>query len=305
MVNLRISCTIAFFPVTPIINSAAVVCNDAGGANQILAMISAGHINVKSAYLRGPALKLSSGIISEDKYVSSVEHALQNASTVVTGTGWGDLEHLTRSLAMQQGIFSIAVLDHWINYAARFERRGKIILPDELWVVDEYAMEIARDIFPDVCIKLQKDYYAEQQISQIKPFENVVNNELLYLLEPFSSNWGLGELGEFQALRYFLMNLKKINLPDVARISLRLHPSDLPDKYIDFLSNAHPWPVTFDTGTLSEAISRSKWVAGCQTYALTLALRAGRIVYGTLPPWAPPCVLPHTGIIHIKDLEIS
>ena len=60
-----------------------------------------------------------------------------------------------------------------------------------------------------------------------------------------------------------------------------------------------------DKGSLSDALSRAKWVAGCQTYAMTLALKAGRIVFGTLPPWAPVCVLPHEGIIHLKDMVVQ
>jgi hypothetical protein len=256
--------------------------------------------------MEGPALSLSIDVLSQETYASNLDVALQKIGIVITGTGWAsDLEYTARSLAKQRGVYSIAVLDHWVNYAERFNRSGKIVLPDELWVVDEYAMEIARQTFPGIPISLKQDLYANQQLKQVLPLSDVIYNELLYLLEPARSDWGYGEAGEFQALRYFFSHLPNLGLPDNTQIRLRSHPSDSPGKYNEFLSMEHTNSVILDTGSLPEALSRSKWVAGCQTYALTLALKAGRTVYGTLPPWAPPCVLPHKGLIHIKDFANS
>jgi hypothetical protein len=281
-----------------------IVCHDAGGANQILAMVSSGNIGVETAYMEGPALSLWTRLMSNRTLAASLDQALGQAKTLMTGTGWSStLEYRARKLAKRRGIFSISVLDHWTNYSARFERDGEVVLPDELWVVDEYALERARSTFPELPIVLKQDCYAEQQLLEILPLSLVNSNELLYLLEPARSDWGRGEVGELQALRYFLERLPDLNLPSDTRICLRPHPSDPPGKYAEFLSIQNPFSLFLDKGDLAQALSRARWVAGCQTYALTLALKAGRRVYGTLPPWAPACRLPHRGLIHLREMS--
>jgi hypothetical protein len=280
-----------------------IVCHDAGGANQILAMVCAANLCGISVYMEGPAKILWDAAFSGGHSSSNLSDLLANAKTLVTGTGWAsNLEHEARVQARDRGIYSIAVLDHWTNYAERFDRDSVEVLPDEIWVVDECALRLARKIFPSVKIMLFPDCYADQQARRIAPLSAVVKNELLYLLEPMRSGWGHDELGEFQALHYFFENLKQLALPEDTVIRLRPHPSDPAGKYDGFLAVPHQHQVLMDSGDLTEALSRARWVAGCQTYAMTLALKAGRIVYCSLPPWAPACKLPHKGLIHIKDL---
>lgn len=280
-----------------------VVCHDAGGANQILAMVRAGYFAEISVYLEGPAKDLWDPTRSNNRFCSNLSELVTNVQTVVTGTGWAsNLEHEARLTATARGVYSIAVLDHWTNYADRFSRYNVEVLPDEIWVVDEYALRLAREIFPSVKITLFPDYYANQQTRRIAPLSAVVKNELLYLLEPMRSDWGHDEPGEFQALKYFFKNVQQLALPDDTVIRLRPHPSESTGKYDDFLAVPRHHQVLMDPGNLTEALSRARWVAGCQTYAMTLALKADRKVYCSLPPWAPACKLPHEGLIHIKEL---
>lgn len=283
-----------------------VCCHDAGGANQLLALISAEDLNVASAFMEGPAINLWGQMFPEKKLCSNLEEIFDKTKCIITGTGWeSDLEHRARQLANQNGIFSISVLDHWSNYADRFKRNGEIVLPDQLWVFDKYSLQLAIQDFPDLPVVLKQGYYVKQQLSNVLSLNPDQPNELLYLLEPSRSNWGRVEVGEFQALRYFLDRFSELNLPKNTKICLRPHPSDSPGKYDEFVLADGQWPMFIDKGSLSDALSRSKWVAGCQTYAMTLALKAGRIVFGTLPPWAPVCVLPHEGIIHLKDMVVQ
>lgn len=280
-----------------------IVCHDAGGANQILAMCDETELAGAKAYMEGPASDLWRKKFPSRSIASNLAELLAKTQTLITGTGWASrLEHDARIAARQLGIRSIAVLDHWTNYRERFMRDGKLVLPDEIWVVDAYAMEIARQTFPDLPICQKPDRYAEQQIRGITSVSEVEGNELAYLLEPARSDWGRGEPGEFQALRYFLAQLPQLGLPEDTIIRLRPHPSDPPGKYAPFLNTARPWPVLREDGDLTATLSRARWVAGCQTYALTVALKAGRTVFCSLPPWAPACVLPHAGLIHLKDV---
>jgi len=283
-----------------------IVCHDAGGANQIIAMLRGQSLEQVFGYMEGPALPLWSLAFPQHPLASTLEALINTVSSIVTGTGWASsLEHDARKAARKRKIRSIAVLDHWTNYAERFIREGETVLPDEIWVVDHYAEQLARRLFPWVVVRQLEDYYAEQQIEGIVPISVSTSNELLYLLEPARSDWGRDEPGEFQALRFFVACLPQLGLPEGTSISLRPHPSDLPGKYDAFLGQVGGIRVSYASGTLAEAISRSRWVAGCQTYAMTLALRAGRVVYGALPRWAPPCSLPHGGIVHLKGIMPS
>ena len=283
-----------------------VVCHDAGGANQIIAMLREENLEKVFGYVEGPARSLWNLAFPQHPPVSSLEVLLSKASSVITGTGWtSSLEYDARKSAKKRGVHSIAVLDHWVNYAERFIRNEETVLPDEIWVVDQYAERLAGRMFPGLIVRRLKDYYADQQIEGIAPLSTATPNELLYLLEPARSDWGKGEPGEFQALRYFLLCLPQLGLPEGIAIVLRPHPSDPSGKYDAFLGQVGGVQVRYASGTLAEGISRSRWVAGCQTYAMTLALRAGRVVYGALPSWAPPCSLPHEGIVHLKDMMSS
>jgi hypothetical protein len=53
---------------------------------------------------------------------------------------------------------------------------------------------------------------------------------------------------------------------------------------------------------MAAAISQADIVAGVESFALTLALAAGRTVYSSLPPWAPALRLPQEGIRQIRRL---
>jgi len=279
-----------------------VVCHDAGGTNQIVAMLKKLYLKPAWVVAEGPAAEIWANNFHNSNFADSFLWN-KNVSAVITGTGWAsDLEHRARSEACQLGILTIAVMDHWTNYKMRFFRNGKEVLPDEFWVVDDYAEEKIRYFFPHKSVLSIPDYYAERELAKLNPINKDTPDVLLYLAEPMRSDWGKGEPGEFQALRYFLDRLPFIGIPPNTKICLRLHPSENPDKYDRFLHSSGDFPVRKALGSLSENLSDCRWVAGCQTYAMTLALRSGRKVFGSLPPWAPPCALPHQNIIHIKNL---
>lgn len=301
MGSRKISCITGCFVAIDCSKPIGIVCHDAGGANQIIAMLRGQSLEQVSAYVEGPARSLWNQTFPKHPPAGTLEALVSSAASLITGTGWASsLEHEARKAANRYRIRSIAVLDHWTNYAERFNRDGETVLPDEIWVVDRYAEQLARCLFPEIAVYLHKDCYAEQQIEGVAPISVTTPNELLYLLEPARSEWGRGEPGEFQALRFFLDCLPDLGLPGGTSICLRPHPSDPPGKYDAFLGMVGGVQVRLASGSLADAISRSRWVAGCQTYAMTLALGAGRVVYGSLPPWAPSCALPHENIVHLK-----
>lgn len=285
----------------------AVVCHDAGAGNVVIAGLLETGRSDWQAYMRGPAEKLWKAAYPEVSLCDKLESTLDGAELLITGTGWGgDIEHEARRLAQSSGIRSVAVIDHWVNYAERFNRHGETVWPDEFWVTDDYAMEIAQYTFPGQPVIKIPNRYIENQLHEIAQEINSSTPELLYVLEPIRSDWGRGTPGEFQALDYFISCLPQLGLPSATVIRLRPHPSDALGKYNNWVACHPTLNIQIDYSlSIAQSMGRSSWVAGCESFALVLALMAGRNVFCTLPPWAPACRLPHRGLKHIKSQSLE
>jgi len=286
----------------------AVVAHDAGAANHIFAWLrTSGHPNIIPC-LAGPALTLWKQEYGKHPQTELAD-AVAGSKTLLSGTGWAShVEHDARRLARQLGIKSIAVIDHWTNYRERFIRDGHEVLPDEIWVSDAYAREMAETIFPNIKIVQQPNAYLAYLVSEVERIEQSgtpeADDRLLYVLEPIRQAWGDSELaGEFAALDYFVENLHCLQLGKDVQIRLRPHPSDPTGKYDQWIRKQGNPNIMLDCApTLAESLAWSTLVAGCQTYAMVTALAAGRKVICSIPPWAPPCVLPHPEIIKLSAL---
>jgi hypothetical protein len=181
-------------------------------------------------------------------------------------------------------------------------------LPDELWVVDDYAEAQARDCFPGISVVKYSNLYLDGLVQQVAslnpPPAREFPSNILYVLEPIRKKWGTDErAGEVQAFEYFLSYLSGIGPNDAFRIVLRPHPSDFIGKYDCWLSDYPDFDLTIDPITpLQNQIAWADWVVGCETFALIIALSAGRVAVSCLPPWAPECHLPQRELRHLRDL---
>lgn len=293
----------------------AIVAHDAGAANHIIAWFKyLAHqqtepinrsINVCAA---DPALSLWLSAFPNSK-ISTLPDSLADAKLLISGTGWqSDLEHDARKLARNLGIKAIAVIDHWTNYRDRFIRNGEEVLPDEIWVTDIYAQKLAEDHFPDLSIVQLPNLYLENIVAEVHLQEASVipftSTRLLYVLEPIRQVWGNGDqLGEFQALDFFIENINLLELGEQITIKLRPHPSDRLSKYNQWIESKPNFDISLDdSSTLAEAIAWSNVVVGCQTYAMVVALEASRRVICSIPPKLATCVLPQTNIIKLADI---
>ena len=283
----------------------AVVCHDAGAANVVIAALLETGRRDWRAYMKGPAKKIWESAFPEVILYDSIEQAIEGSELLISGTGWAsNIEHESRRVAKSKTVKSIAVMDHWVNYAERFVRNGEQILPDEFWVTDKYALKLVLDTFPSKFALQVPNYYLEKQLRDIALLDKPSNPELLYILEPIRSNWGRNIPGEFQALEYFISKFPQLGVPKETVICLRPHPSDLEGKYHDWIKSHSDMNIKLDNSiSITESLGRAKWVAGCESFALALALMAGRTVYCTLPSWAPLCRLPHSGLIQLRALS--
>lgn len=275
----------------------AVVCHDAGAANLILPMIGGESV---LPVMSGPAADLWRARFGTTATLSA-EEAIERAAAVLTGTGWAsEEEHRARKLANSRGLRTVAVIDHWVNYRERFVRNGEEVLPDEIWVTDDYAAALARSEFPAIPIHLKANLYLEEQLAKV-PALHDTDQEVLFVAEPVRSDWGRGSPGEFQALDYFMDRRSEVGIPESAAVRIRPHPSDPPDKYDAWITR-HPGACLDRSGDLAAALAGARWIVGCESYALVVALAAGRLAISALPPCAPPCRLPHKDIVRLATL---
>jgi hypothetical protein len=289
-----------------------IVSHDAGGAENVAAYLAAQNEMETLFVLAGPAIKVFERRMGDIK-IADLEEAIAACDWCLCGTGWqSDLEWKAIASAHKAGKRTIAFLDHWVNYRERFTRNGQEVLPDEIWVADEYAKKMAEQIFPDLIIKQQQDWRLEMLNSEIKSLEIEQPahgfTHILYVLEPIREAWGLLEKpGEFMALDYFIEHKDRLDLCADLLIRIRPHPSDPAEKYdqwIDCHGDSNISITVDSCSSLAESIAWSDIVVGCQTYAMVIALAAGKQVVSSIPDWAPPCVLPQPEIIRLADLAV-
>ena len=273
----------------------AVVCHDAGAANLVFAWLREWtELGLLEEFklkllLQGPAEKIwlqNPVPLTQMEWLTELSSGLKGCQTVLTGTGWAStLEHAARQMALSLQIPSIAVIDHWVNYHQRFERQGLVVLPSQIWVSDPDAESLVKTFFKDVPVLTLPNAYLRDLIKDIPPVEQGCLN-LLYVLEPLRTDWGRGQLGEFQALDYFVKNLKKIVGDKPVQITLRPHPSDPAGKYDAWIHSHAYLNIQLDSHIdLKGAITQARWVVGAQTFAMVVANAAGRETYSSLPPW--------------------
>jgi hypothetical protein len=282
----------------------AVACHNAGATEIVLAWLDDDLLGAVAPVLAGPARAIWERRFPHAPVAANLHSALETCGAVVTGSGWASsLEHQARREALALGRPVVAVVDHWVNYRERFVRGDELVLPDEVWVTDDDALAVARRDLPDVPARLVPNLYVARQLSRVKPLETVERDRLLYVAEPIRVDWGFQRPGELAALDFFARVMPRLALPPATRILLRPHPAESPDKYRGWIAGHPSLDVVVDAGReLCEALSEVRWVAGCETSVLPLALAAGRTAFCTLPPGAPPCRLPQAGLVHLRDL---
>ena len=149
----------------------AVVCNDAGAANVIIELLLQTGRTDWRPFMQGPALNIWMEAFPEIRVFDSLSECLNEANVLISGTGWStDLEHVARKKASHNGIRTIAMIDHWVNYPERFTRENNTVYPDEIWVSDDYAFELAKLNFKNISIIKIPNFYLMRLVDFAQSF---------------------------------------------------------------------------------------------------------------------------------------
>jgi len=292
-----------------------VVSHDAGAAEIISSLIRQQSFECQYV-LAGPALKIFQRKLGPvDSQL--LQDAIHSTDWFLCGTSWqSDLEWQAIAMAREAGKKSVAFLDHWVNYQERFVRGGEMHLPDEIWVGDELAENMARNVFPGLVIRLVENPYFDdlkRELAELTKHQDFDPGSLkvLYVCEPLREH-ALREYGnerhwgytEEEALRYFLTNLDTLGAP-VGCIVIRPHPSEAVGKY-DWVNEEYDLPIISGGAmTLFEEVAACDVVVGCESMAMVIGLLTGRRVISCIPPGGKPCSLPQQEIEFLQDLLMS
>jgi len=293
----------------------AVISHDAGGAEILSSYVKESGAECLFT-LEGPAVKIFERKLGK-LVLCSLETSIERADLVICGTSWqSDLECDAIKLARKKNKFSVAYLDHWVNYEARFLRSGEASLPDEIWIGDSWGKALADKIFPDIPVLLKPNPYFTEVLEELSR-ASMLNNgaqydksklNFLYVCEPISEHaqlrygnthhWGYIEQ---EAMIFFLESVKQIE-NHLGDIVFRLHPSETVGKYDDLLLG-FDLPIRISAeSTLLEDIAKCHVVVGCESMAMVIALMAGKKVASSIPVGGKTCALPHDGIIKLNGL---
>ncbi len=277
----------------------AFAAHDAGGAEIVSSWILNHYANSVHALLEGPALR-----IFERKLPGRIEHysrdqfqaTLAGADLILTGTSWAsDLEKVVHQWCKTKGKRCAAFLDHWTEYRQRFTLADTSTIPEEIWVGDKYALQIAQVEFPGVLIKTERNYYLENLTQRIKAKSieyagDGQRERLLYCTEPTSrvAETKTGDplaygYTEHTALQNMLEYLKNSDYP-VQEFRLRKHPSETSEKYAYILKYQYGFALSLSTEEdLAEDCAWANTVVGCDSMAMAVGVLAGKKVLCSIP----------------------
>ena len=289
-----------------------VVSHDAGGAEIVSSYVRQQNLACKFV-LTGPALKIFERKLGPIEQMP-LDDALRQSDRLLCGTSWqSDIEWRAIELARSLGKPSAAFLDHWVNYRERFVRDGETHLPDEIWVGDALAGDMARALFPGLPVNLVDNPYFQDMRRDLEsirrlPKADAASVRILYVCEPLREHalrehgnerhWGYTEE---DALRYFLNNLAALDV-QISKIVLRPHPSEAPGKYDWAIAEFNLPIVRGGARTLFEEVVDAEIVVGCESMAMVVGMLAGKRMISSIPPGGRSCSLPQPEIEKLQTL---
>lgn len=302
------------------------VAHDAGGAEVISAYLKANpEHDTFFCIAEGPAKRIfeKKGLDTQcaargDASLAQSLDQFTRIDLMLTGASWAsDIEFRFLQAAKEKKIKTAVYLDHWVNYRERFgspQEGWQNRLPDELWAGDAYAVQIAREQFPDMPIVFVPNRYFEEIKKEYAAFALKFHNNqapaILFMSEPVREAVNVfGDRTRYEQTEYeiadALLAFFKEKHPSY-RIIIRLHPSEKKDKYKQILATyADTLKITpSEQDNIYADIAASSYVIGMDSMALVVAYMCGKKVISYMSDRHMSCSLPFKEIVKIKDIGV-
>jgi len=171
---------------------------------------------------------------------------------VFTGTSHPESSHYFEvnciKRAISENIYTISFIDHWINFKLRFDGLQVSEYPDEIWVVDELAKQLAiADGLPAEKLFIRENpyhYYLRNYWQPKYPGKNYLDIlqvpktgfHILFAPDPISIRGGKKITGfdEADALNDLLLTISQ--WPDI-RLIVKCHPLQPVNKLLEVLKS--------------------------------------------------------------------
>jgi hypothetical protein len=272
-----------------------VICNDAGGANLIFFFLKEKKLKY-NYFLEGPAKKIFKTNLPNNN--RNLKALINKADIIFLGSGKGNLEYKALKIANFHKKYTVVFLDNWVNFKIRFDRKNNFLLPNEIWVFDEYAHILAKKTFnKKVIIKRKKNYFFEFLKKKKKKIIN--KNKIIY----FSSNYdnfkkfsGLNKNFDIKIFKNFLekvnivkniLNLKKL------KIDILPHPSENTIKYYYISKKYLNFVKILYKKKLVNIIRNYNYAASTNSYALYIAKKLGLVTFNNIKKTGIRNSVPH------------
>lgn len=289
------------------IGKIAVASHDAGGAVLLASYLHNENSNF-IASTKGPATQIFRQFF--EKTQNFIDIPSTNINTVITSTsGSSDHELKTLKQAKLLNIRTISIIDHWVNYKQRFSRNDGCTLPDEIWVTDRHAYNIATKTFDNLTIQLIENPYRIFLKTRHSDLSSYSPKNILYCTEPIQPFVHCAEgktnllYNEFDALNGFLIKFEK--LASDKKIIIKTHPTEQNNKYDFIIKNFPTLKVsTSDKQDLIDELKNAYLVAGCNTMALVVASWFDIPTLNTIPIGCGPSILQIDGMTYLNSIDL-
>ena len=288
-----------------------LAAHDAGGAENVAAWARKHSASPFAVVVEGPARRVfENGIVPAARILSREEafRCFPKVGTLLTGSSWSsDLERVLVDRAKAAGVRTVVFLDNWTEYRERLLIDERLVLPDEIWVGDQYAEDLARKTFPGISVRNVGNDYLEGLAAEVRSRSAArpgTGCRLLFLGEPLAAaaehkygnarHHGYTELDALDAL---LEHARERWAGEIEAMRIRRHPAEAPGKYSAYTGKADFPIVECGDSPLLEDCAWADRVAGCQSMAMVVAFLAGKEVYSAIPRGGRPCAIPLPGIV--------
>lgn len=291
-----------------------VVSHDAGGAEIISAYVKKNPDHFRFVVIvQGPAEKIFRRkklvhLFLDKHFETSADvfASLDKVDGILAGSSWSSsLEKDFVVEGKKKNIPTIVYFDHWVHYRERFgypRENWQQNQPDEVWVGDGYALEMAQreltvpvKVVPNLYFQEIQDEYEQfiQNNKNLYPWKNAV----LFVSEPLSAAINTEgdtdnySFTEYDVLEQFLRVCLEKNIQ--RPILVRFHPSERKDKYDTLLGKYSNLKIEKSRGgNIFEDFLCSEFVVGMESMALVLAIMCQKRVISYLPDYEAHCPLP-------------
>ena len=256
--------------------------------------------NSYEALLSGPAINIYEKSNLNYNQHESIKRFPNSIDKFICSTGWQtDWEKTVIEFCIDNNKDVTVYLDHWVNYRARFIYKEKILVPNCIWVVDEEALNIVKEVIPDVIkVEIIGNYYEDKIVNNVIDNQSLLedSSSILLCLEPIREK-------EVKPILLWKNLLRFLNTEfNNCQFVIRSHPSGEPDG-TEYLQSglANFSLVQISQNTLEVDLNCCHTVIGYQSSIFSIAHKLNKNVMSYYPANKMPPLLPHQYINYIPE----